>query len=601
MTAAATYNRTVFAGTTDEWSIVVVDADGDPVDISDKTWTCRLYADGAYVTSYTVARTDNRLNLTASVNTTNRDDVVQYRVVGTVAADDPDTVKPLLAGSIRFTHLGSEVGNQADGVTVVYTEEVVSVTVTGFMPATSTVVDAAWWTVPTGPDQLLSLRCGQATVIGQPPPYDITESCWRTYVDPGDRHGHLLFRPDTYDTTISLVSGDTPTDIEGLGGIDVSVSARAARPCLTSDTIYYLAQQAATAADKDWAVAVDRDGRLCLDWIDSTDTYHRLKWGSEGIFIPPDDRMDVRVAVIDNGDGSATGWAWRKFDHDGPWLALEPFIGPGSDFVSWSLDTAFLYPGLTDEAPDFVTRTDGPATGFGRGFLFGSMVVREPSTDPIGSPGAVIAQLDMADGVGSVQGDTFDSNGTTWTVGGDSRAVFLSDDVAGWLFSRSTGAETSDAYVTVDSPIPYTGSFTVGVRFTSTADLDQPGAAYYMSSAAVLDGETGWFIGELTSGGGHCFLGFDGTAPFGAAGFTLTRFDPHDIIAVANRDTNQLIIYVDGVAQTPVDISGMGAITNANDLTFGGAAIPTVLHGAVLVERACNAADIAALRQQWAS
>ena len=134
MTAAATYNRTVFAGSTDEWSIVVVDDAGDPVDISDKTWTCRLYADGAYVTSYTVARTDNRLNLTASINTTARDDVVQYRLVGTIGAEDPDVVKPLLAGSIRFTVLGSDIGSQADGVTVVYTEESVTVQVSGFVP-----------------------------------------------------------------------------------------------------------------------------------------------------------------------------------------------------------------------------------------------------------------------------------------------------------------------------------------------------------------------------------------------------------------------------------------------------------------------------------
>lgn len=603
MTAAATYNRVVFAGSTDEWSVVVVDEAGDPVDISDKTWTCRLYADGEYVTAYTVARTANRLNLSASVNTTNRDDVVQYRLVGTVAADDPDTVKPMLAGSIRFTALGSDVGNQADGVTVVYTEEVVSVTVTGFMPSTSTVVDAAWWAVPTGPDGALSMRRGRRVQYGQNPPYIVDESCWGTYVDLGDRHGPFIFRPDTYDATSALVSGDTPVDIETLGGVDVEVSARASHPCLTDVTIYYLAQQAGTAAEKDWAVAVDRDGRLCLDWIDSTDTYHRLKWGSEGLFIPPDDRLDVRVSVIDNGDGSATGWAWRKFDHDGPWLPLDPYIGGGSEFVSVGSEVNLSIPGTIDFTPDFVTRTDGPASGYGRGFLFGSLVIREPSTDPIDTPGSVVAQLDMADGVGSVPGDTFVSNGTTWTVGAASRAVILDLPESGWLFSLDSGTATSDAYATV-ARAGWTnfesGSFSVGVRITPTDVAGGANGTSYLSTADVIGaGETGWFFGELNGGAGHCFLAFDGTAPFGAAGITFTRFEPHDIIAVIDRTLDVMTIYADGVALTPVDISDLGSIESANPLTFGGGVTPTMTHSAVLVDRACTAADVAAIRRQW--
>lgn len=469
------------------------------------------------------------------------------------------------------------------------------------------VLGEAWWGVPTGPDQTLSMQRGLRVQQGIDPAYSVELACWRTYVDLGDRHGPRLFRPKTQDESQYLLAAPGALDIETLGGFDLEVSFRATHPCLTISTLAYLLNQSITGMGgpiSDVAVGFDRQGRLFAQWQDSGDAFHVVKFGPELGFIPPVDRYDVRVAGLDNGDATGTFWGWHKFDHDGPWLPLTPYIGDGSSIVSLAPSSGLAIPGLTDEAPDFVTREGALMMGgYARGELFG-FVAREPSEDPVDAPGAVVFSCDLADGVtdgvGVLPGGTFESNGDEYLLGAESLGVVIEPAESGWLFIESDGLVDAKAIVPAEGwPDFQAGSFTLGVRFTPTAEGS---SAQYVRTVEGSDlPAAGILVGDLSAESlGHVVFIADGSGLAGDFGIELSSWEPHDLVIVRNDVTKRLIVYVDGVAREPVDLSSLDPIENTNAWKFsGGGEVPTVLHPPFLVDRACTAAEVAVLRSRW--
>jgi len=299
---------------------------------------------------------------------------------------------------------------------------------------------------------------------------------------------------------------------------------------------------------------------------------------------------------------------WQKLDHDGPWLAMEPQVAAkmaGAD-VSGTLaggagvDTEGTRRWTIAQDPLFVTRTDGMATGFGRGLYSGSMVIRDPAADPYTTPGTIAHRLDLADGADSIPGDTFSSNGDTWTMPDvGERDILANPSQAGWFMSAHASADTSQTFDHADLPA-LTGDFTVVARITPNDQGVDPGTLY-VSKVATPYVTAGFLISDARAGSfGHIAAIHDGTNNFAVSGMTVTDGTPIDIIMVVDRANDQLRVYRNGVLSgSAVDISTCGAITNTEDLIYaGGPLTTTITHLGTGIDftQAWTAAQITAYR-----